>query len=276
MNQDNKTVDELIEEVNKLMEEAALANQQNFGSSMKITDHDVLAEKYLSQKVKDLMLLPKSRDINVRSGSEKIAECIYLAVEASNDEIERAVQLLSEDLNKLADAGYIHSFLCHISSVELIKQFGKKATSVGLVYPLIYTENLAEARALVSFEDTEGGTGKSIGNLTKETPAGIFLAEISTVTMFNGKDPKEEISKGIDQYLSILPEGTELVSMEMLPIITLKHSAEVTFRNPSLPQVKRVSLEQIRTADVVDGKVIEGSKIVGVNFFDADGNPVQI
>jgi hypothetical protein len=80
----------------------------------------------------------------------------------------------------------------------------------------------------------------------------------------------EHVQQEINKYLAILPEGTEQVSVERLPVTTLAVEHVVVFRNPLMQDIKRVELQWMHAGTVIDDQFKTYNLITGINYYDRD------
>jgi hypothetical protein len=269
--------EELIQKAEALIKEgeelrAALAAK---GSTLQVTDLSSVVENVLSEQAKNAMSR-KATSLAVfdTTSGNIIAECIYLCVRVQTAKIEAAARMIAGQLNLLAAKDQIHSTLAPISSIDLVREFGKVPTSAVLAYVLVPVEEKEQIekslKYIVSLEKFH-----AIELLDITLADGEFLADIRVSVVFGQQVGKETVDmcvkEQVDRYLAVLPVGTELVRLTQCGITDLSIPFEAIFRNPLLKNVKQVELEYGRASAIVDEKMVDFNVVTGMKYIDTDG-----
>ena len=241
-------------------------------AALQVEDMMPMADQYLGPNAKEA-LNKKSTSLTVTEDG-KTYQCLHLGVRVLKTNLEAGVKKLSEVLNDLAIQGLIHSALAPMSSIELNRGFGEKATVAVFSHVLVPLENHEEL-SRDDFAVKEYGYHKTLDDIKEELADGEFLAEIRlnhTLFMMSGTTARV-VEEVIDEYLAVLPKGTKVVSTERLPMACLSVDYEVKFYNPLMKSIKRVELRHMRMAECIEeGRVEHFQLLTGVDYFDKDGN----
>jgi len=258
------TTSENLDKLMKALDEIKPGDELGRGGVLQTTDMMEAAAEYLSAKTVEAM---KVKAMNLTS---ETTTCLFLGATVAEKNLDLALQKVSRDLNKLANADLLSSCLAPLTSVKLAKMPGKQFTVAVVSYVHVPTERVNEAKNMVETEFDVGGVGATIGSLDIELGHGEFFAFVRTSVaagLLNGGDPVQE---EIDRYLSILPKGTELVSRSQCAITDLSVTTEVIFKNPLLGNVKEVQLDYTRICCPTEDNqgLLQGVVVTGVRYLD--------
>lgn len=244
------------------------------GSPIKVDKHDDLAAQYLNNAAKEAMKT-KATSLTVKYDDGRSYTCIYLGVIVKSTEVEKGVKAIANDVNKLADAGLIHSALSYMSSVELVKQAGKSLSRAVISYLLVPTDKLEEAAAMCEHAIEDSDDTKFLDSLDLDLPPGHFIIEerlsIAANMIGGDGDRSTTLQDLINMYMSVLPKGTEFVESIACGISGLSVPYELHFKSPLLDDVKRVSFDWLRGIGTNSGKLVQGNILIGVRYFGKDG-----
>lgn len=225
------------------------------GPPLQVTDHLDQATFYLSKAA--ILALSKKATTQVVQvpGTMQAFMAIYLCGVVKSDNTEHGVKKIASVSNVLAEKGYIHSCLAHMSSIKFAQIPKQYDSSVVFCFPLVPADKVEEIRALSEGLMTEeGGIGLRLDKEEKELPEGQFYGEVYlTVHPFDGLSKEDSLKKHIQEYLNVLPEGTEVVSTKQCAIVSLAVPYEVIFSNPLMKAFKEVKLNHTRHCEIVDG-----------------------
>lgn len=259
--------DKEIEKTILALEETIKENQASFGSVLQITNHTDQVQDFLSEKTQKALAI-KSMYLTQISHTGECFKCIFLSAVVKTHEILVGLKAISEDLNTLSELDMIHSTLAPLSSFDLARQPGEDPTSAVFAFVLVPADRVEEAKNLTKYSTNEGEMGKTIGSVEKNLPLGDFLANvrISHMSFMFGKDSKTILDDTIQEYLNILPKGTEVVGVEQCTIVDLSVPYEVRFRNPLMKAFKEVRLQHMRHAEVIGDKIEQFSLLTGIEY----------
>jgi hypothetical protein len=262
----------LIESLTQLTEAPKVLEVQQ-GSTLEAKSHIDAAEPYLSPEAQ-IALTKRSYSTIHREEDGRYYQCIYLCVQTRNDKIMDGVKAIAEDLNALARRDLIHSAINALGSIELARIPLKVQSSVVYSFVLVPVDRLDEAKSLANFSVSEGECGDILMNLEPELKPGEFLAEISIgFQEMQLLDFSVDVLIGnkIQEYLDILPRGTEFVESVKCSISSVYLPVEVRFYNPLMKQFKQVKLIHTRFAEEVGNKVEQFSLLTGIEYIRHDG-----
>lgn len=264
--------EDLQQDIEKLNAALEAAKTEIVSPALQVEDELPRADKYLSEKAKTAIAKKAVQQIVQQNGKTYI--CAYFGVRVPKDKIDLGVQQMSGILNALAERELIHSALAPMISLDLIRMAFEVQTSVVCSYVLVPSENLEELKnhEYALYEDASNI--KTLGNPKVELHDGVVGAVIRISygwsMMKDGPTPDERLQGEIDEYLSVMPKGTTVLSCEKLAITDLSLPYEVKFHSPLLQKAKRVELSHVREIAVLDGKLEQFNLLLGVRYFDKD------
>jgi len=265
---------DMMEKLEKLS--SVLEAEKSVAAALNVENLTKRADSYLSDASKALLAIDfKPKSLVVTDGeSGRVAVAVYYSTVVTEDNVDRALLLLSANINDLVAKGYVHSFLAPPSSLKLVRQFGQQPVEAVFVFPMVYAE-YKDIASKYFFSHKEGEVPANVlGNTSTILKDGEFLADIrltvgsNMLGEYNTKeDEKSPIDHKIDEYLKYLPKGTKLVSVEKCGVTDLSLPYEVKFYNSLLPDIKKVDLNFIRKAVIIDDKLIQFNLFTGVNYY---------
>lgn len=245
-------------------------------SPLQTIDQSDLASQFLSEKAQQALSNKAYSQVIQTPGTTDDYVCIYLSVTVKTKNIAKGVELICNSLNTLADKDLIHSTLARPASISLAKVFGQAPTSAVYSFVLVPMSRKKESEDLAIYVKQDGEMGNSIEDLSVELNEGEFLAHISVSNILFNRKPYDSSSDSvlhnkIEQYISILPKGTELVSITKCAIMDLSISYEVRFRNLLMKDYKEVRLEYRREAvRMGDDKIESFNLLTGIEYVKRD------
>lgn len=264
--------DTLIEQCEKLIKEFEENLSLVHGSALQVTNEEDFANIYLTPKAKAaISKISKNLTHKDETGTYT---CIYLGVQTRTDKIEKAVEAICENLNRLADQDLIHSCLAPPSSLPLAKMPMQMNTSVVIAYVLVPEHRKKDAEELAKFVIEEGGLGTELMSLEADLKEDEFFAEISLSHNLagNGKNSEERLHSRIGEFINVLPPGTEVVEVVPCAIVSLSLPFEVRFRNPLMKEYREVRLNYRRECvRVGEDKIEQFNLLTSVEYIRKDG-----
>lgn len=245
--------------------------------ALKVTDQTQIARNFLSAKALAAMAVKRATTLIEVDDNKNVYQCVFFAVRTKTSKIEAGVREMAEIANDLAEKGLIHSILAPIGSIDLVRSPGEVPTSAVFFYPLVPIEKVGEVKFSSAYSISEGDTGQALESFQEELPAGEFFAveRIShMMSMIYGEkrfDISGTILNIVNDYLKILPPGTKFLGANQCAITDLSLPYELKFFNPLLARVKRVDLDYIRCAEVVNDKLEQFNLFTGIRYYGADG-----
>lgn len=241
---------------------------------MQVEDLSNIANKYLSASARH-DLSQKATSLTVKCDDGRFHAAIYLATRVVKGDEETAVKYLAQVLNNLSGRGLIHSTLAPISSIELALSSSVKTSAV-FSFVLIPSESHKDVQNLYpEFVMQEGDVGRELYDLSPILSPGEFLTTIrisQAMNLLQPKDGREYFQAQLEEYLAVLPKGTRVRKVTQLAITGLSLDYEVKFYNELLQDVKEVELEYRRAGAMVNNEFKQFNVLVGVKYYDKDGN----
>jgi hypothetical protein len=233
-----------------------------------------LAKKYLSKETLEATSKKATSQVICYDDGRKFIST-YLGVIVKNENIEKGVAEISRALNDLASKGYIHSCLIQMSSVEMAKIPKQHDCSAVLSYVLTPVEKDDEIKLIADkfLITPQGLTSDHFDNLNINLPEGQFFVEVQislASSLINKKNTEETVKEKIDEYLSILPKGTQIISVKKCAIISLALDYEVVLYHPLMKSFREVKLTYERHAEVIDDKIEQFSLLRSVEYIKRD------
>lgn len=242
----------------------------NQGKALEVQDLSELSSQYLTPSAK-IDMSNKALNQVVRTEDGQVFVSLYLSVTVIEGLEEDGVKEIAKILNDLSQRGEIHSALSPISSVRLAMMNSVPKSAV-FAFPLVPATKVKEiSERYAPFVTKEGEVGPPLHYMHVPLAKGEFLTSI-TVSPFVLKTDKtvsDLLQEELNQYLKVLPKGTQVRKITPLAIVSLAKTFEVKFYNPLLEKVKRVELGYVRETALLNPNKIEMfNLLVGVNYFD--------
>lgn len=265
----SKSLTDNLNELNKALEEAVMPMPV-----LDVVDVYEKAKPYLSPASLEA-LSKKSISLVVQEageepGTTKSFQSIYLGVTLTDHFLELAIEALAADLNALSALGLIHSAVAPMQYVRLAKM-PLSSSTIGLFsFVLVPSEKVLLCKKLCAYFNEEGDMGKPLGSLEPKLHEGEFIAEVRT-TLWDGNGTTEErVQRQIDQYLAVLPKGTEVLQVTKCAIVDLSMTYEVKFYNPLMNRYKQVVLDHRREVAIVNNHVEQFNLLTGVTYIEKE------
>ena len=241
------------------------------GSPVHTTNQSQACTDLLSDKAK-LALFKKSTTAVIKMDNGDVYACIYLNVITKTTNIPLGLKKICHDLNTLAEHGLIHSCLAEPSSVDL-NQYGLSAPSSAIYsFVLVPSDKMDLAKSLCETSTEDGKFGKTLEPLDLPQDPGDFhaLISISHGSTLVSSNPQSMIDDQIALYLSVLPKGTQVVSIQKQAVQTLALNYLVHFRNPLMASYKEVRMNKTRDVVVIDDKMVQFNRFDGIEYIKKD------
>lgn len=272
---DADSLEQSVDKLNKALE----AGQYNGPSPvLQVEDVSAIANKYLHSGARYDMSQKATSQI-VRTDEGRVFQAIYFSCIVKTGNEEAGVRALADIINDLSQQGLIHSCLAPISSLHLAITSSVKKSAV-FVFPVVPQECVKDCQAKYKeFFTLEGGIGQELEDTSVPLAEGEFLAEIvlshhSAMIRSEGS-LEQRVQREIDEYLKVLPEGTEVVQKTELAIYDLSYRVEVKFRHPRMYDVSKVELDHVRCIrPLEEGKLEQYNRFTGIRYFGKDGKPL--
>ncbi len=267
---------ESLNELNAALEAGNSQTSLVQGAALQVNSLDDLANKYLSDESKKA-LSNKSVTQFVNGEDGKTYKAVYLSCIVGNADLELGAKALSEVANKLAERGLVHSCLAPISSLQLATQPMLNLSSVVFLFPLVPSDREQEVNEIAGeLKTMEGGLGPNLTPKERVLPSGQFFAEVYVTllapSLVATHHTKEEVLKdAIQEYLNILPKGTEVISATQCSVYGLGIPYEVILYNPLMQDYKKVKLNYSRAGALVDGSFKQFNLFHSVEYTKRDG-----
>jgi hypothetical protein len=253
------------------------------GSALKVIDQMELAEKYLTIKAGRAIAEVVAK-IDIRDQDNNLlGKPLYLATIVKEQNIEAGVEMISYDLNMLASRGLILSALSRPSSMALVKRAGQALTHAVFSFVHVRPDRYEEAVAISNYGLTSQGTvatdAKQTGEIELDLLPCEFIACVRVTVAANMIEQldgvkRDHLQETIDQYMAILPKGTEYLGTVPCGIDDLSIPYELHFRSALLPKVREVKLEYVRTCGYENNKLVQGNVILGIIYLDKSGRDI--
>ncbi len=258
-------LESLLKEATDLIKEIEENPTLTRGSAIEVTDQSEIAAKYLTNKAQ-AALSKKSKTLTHKDETGAY-ECIYLGLKVANTHVSEGIQAICESLNALADQNLIHSCLCPVSSLALAQMSLEVPTSAVIAYVLVPSDKKKEAEEIAKYVMNDCGPTKTLGDVEVKGDEDEFFALIRlSVATLGDKSGKERLDDEIQQYLNVLPKGTEVVEIRQDAIMDLSVPYTVKFKNPLMKAFKEVRLEYRRHAEEVGDKIEQFSLLQKVEY----------
>jgi len=89
---------------------------------------------------------------------------------------------------------------------------------------------------------------------------------VAAMMVAGQKGHKEDLDKNINLILTVLPEGTEMLSMESAMPSGVTIDTIVVFRNPLMADVSEIEILTTRKAVMVDGVLRQFNRFDGIKY----------
>ena len=244
------------------------------GAALQVEDLSSIADKYLTEGAKKDLQNKAFNTIEVFDDG-RVNKCAYFSVIVRKGNQEKGIQALAEVLNDLSQQGLIKSALTPIASLELVRVPLSVEKTVVFSFVLIPIDSHeAVAKKYPKIYALEGGIGAELESTKPDLTDGEFLAEIQLSHILSAsneaQDVKARLQERIDQYLAVLPKGTQVVSVTECAIVSLAYPFEVKFYNPLMKKIKSVELDHIRNVEKIGDSLQEFNLLTGIRYFDGD------
>lgn len=183
------------------------------------------------------------------------------------ENIEKAIEEIAKSVNSFTEQGCVLGALAPISQLELGRSYMLDVAVAIYIFLLVSAEKREEIEKMTEEERQklficEEGFMPKDYDITLKTEPGEFFALIRQSHNMS----RDFFQEQLDQYLKVLPKGTEVLSVRDLPISGLSLDREVRFFNPLMKQFKEVELEYVRMVEEVEGKIENYSLLTGVRY----------
>lgn len=261
----------LDESIAKLNEALEAAKDLPMGPALQVSNLVGLSSKYLTEEAKTA--LTKKANSTFVTDNGIVYRAIYFAVITKTENEEKGVKPIAEVLNELAKDGLIYSCLAPISSIRLARMSLQAQTSAVFSFVLVPSSHYDDLKVKYKhIQVEEGGVGEPIEDLSVPSEDGEFFATVRVHAAYSllareRLDSDQLVQKEIQQYLHLLPEGTQVREITNLAVCDLSIPYEVKFYHPIMKRIKSVELEYVRHAEIVEGRVDQCNLLTGLRYF---------
>lgn len=236
----------LVEQLEELNEILKTEQVQRELVLTEITDQSEIAKSMLSEKA--LNAISKKSNTLIYTDESGVYARVSFGAQTKTKNISNGISVVCKVLNALAEKDLIHSCLTPPSSIALAKMPFKEFTSASFSFVLVPTDRKKEVEALTGCSFEDGSLPEPIESLDIELKEDEFFTEIriSAYNKLENKSKEELLQEEIQNYLNILPKGTEVVEVVPCALIALSYPYEVRFHNPLMKDYREVRLEYNR------------------------------
>lgn len=282
-NNNNSNLEDVQERLDRLSEalsrgsSSEAPSQLANSSVLNVEKLTVYMNRYLSQQAQEDMSRQAST-LTELGNDGKVYKAIQFAITSTTSQVSKAAKIICEALNDLSDRRLIRSTLSPLSALQLVihdLDIPTKAVFSIVLVPVEEIENIKnQYEELITEEGGIGNRLEDILEIPRETVLtrsndGEFFATIKishTLTMVS--DTNVMLQNELINHLNVLPRGTEILEITQLPIEDLSVNYKVKFYNPIMTHIKRVELEYVRSASMVNGELKQFNLLRSVRYFD--------
>jgi hypothetical protein len=274
---DNSEMMESLQTLNKALEAGKYNSSPESltqGAALQVLDLSERIQPLLTESAKLDLTRKSPRLLRVTEDSQ-VFQAIYFSCVVKTGNEQRGLEEIAKIVNDMSHRGIIHSVLAPPSALELARM-SSVAKSVVFFFPLVPLNAVKDCEALYKGIYTlEGGVGQEIEDTSVPLAEGEFLADIRVshfMSMIQDQpiDPEKILQNRIDEFLAVLPKGTEVRSVTKLAVMDLSLPYEVKFYNALLQRVKKVDLDYVREIAKFDGGIHQFNLFTGIRYYDKD------
>lgn len=276
---ENENLEESLDQLKKALE----AGHKNIPHPvLQVEDEMPRAIRYLNDKAFEKLNIKATANFesDIPNGNP-VEQATFFGVAVPSDKLELGIEKMADIANDLANKGLISSTLTPITSIKLAHLAGQVEATAVFFFPLVPIDKVEEIQKEYEYSMGEGDQPKILGSLELELPPGEFYAvtRISHVLSMV-KDFSHDINgyllDEINEYLAVLPKGTRFLGANVRAITDLSIPYELRFSNPLLQDVKRVELDHMRMATVINDHLEQFNLFLGIRYYGKDNKRLYV